>query len=197
MCQAVRRRWSDEAIPLRKDPNPHRIAFVMKTVLAAIDFSPISHAVLRVATALARAIHGRVFLINVVHTPSIATDLAPVVGEVLQFTGEIERGARRHLHQIQKRLAARNATVDTICLQGFPVAQIIAHAKELEAEYIVLGSHGHTAFYDLVAGSTASGVLKRATCPVVVVPAAPAKSKRRKSLRNNPPLRRTMLAPRL
>src|SRR5687767_5793866 len=143
----------------------------MKTVLAAIDFSPISDAVLRVATDLARAIHGRVFLLNVVQPPSIATDLAPLVGEVLQFTAEIERDSRRHLHQIQKRFAARNVTTDTICLQGFPVTQIIAHAKKLEAGYIVLGSHGHTAFYDLVAGSTASGVLKRATCPVVVVPA--------------------------
>jgi universal stress protein A len=167
----------------------------MKTVLAAIDFSPVSQAVLRVATDLARAIHGRVFLLNVVQLPSIATDLAPLVGEVLQFTAEIERGARRQLHQIQKRLAARKVTVDTICLQGFPVTQIIAHAKELEAGYIVLGSHGHTAFYDLVAGSTASGVLKRATCPVVVVPAVPRKSKRLKSRRNNPRLRRAMPAP--
>jgi nucleotide-binding universal stress UspA family protein len=169
----------------------------MKPVLVAIDFSPVSHAVLRVATDLARAIHGRIFLLNVVQPPSIATDLGPLVGEVLQFTAEIERGARRHLHQIQKRLAARNVTVDTICLQGFPVAQIIARAKELEAEYIVLGSHGHTAFYDLVAGSTASGVLKRAKRPVVVVPAVPTKSKRRKTLRNNHRLQRAMLAPRL
>ena len=166
----------------------------MKTVLAAIDFSPISDAVQRVTIDLARAIHGRLFLLNVVQRPSIATDLAPLVGEVLQFTAGIERGARRHLHQIQKRLAARNESVDTICLQGHPVAQIIAHAKKLEAGYIVLGSHGHTTFYDLVAGSTASGVLKRATCPVVVVPAAPTKSTRRKSRRNNHPLRRTLPA---
>jgi nucleotide-binding universal stress UspA family protein len=153
---------------------------VMKTVLAAIDFSPVSRVVLRVATELARAIHGRVFLLNVVRPPSIVTDLGPLVGEVVQFTAEIERGARRHLHQIQKRLAARNTTVDTNCLQGLPVSQIIAHAKDLEAGYIVLGSHGHTAFHDLVAGSVTSGVVKRATCPVVVVPAVPAKSKRRK-----------------
>jgi hypothetical protein len=37
--------------------------------------------------------------------------------------------------------------------------------------HYVIGSHGHTAFHDLLVGGTASGVLKRATCPVVVVPA--------------------------
>jgi len=43
----------------------------------------------------------------------------------------------------------------------------------------VLGSHGHTAFYDLLVGSTTHGILLRAKCPVLIVPAnkvpAPAK----------------------
>jgi nucleotide-binding universal stress UspA family protein len=34
----------------------------------------------------------------------------------------------------------------------------------------VMGSHGHTAFYDLLVGSTTHAVLKRAKCPVVIVP---------------------------
>ncbi len=153
----------------------------MKTVLAAIDFSPVSRAVLKTATAISQAIHGRIVLLNVVQPPMIATDLGPLVGEVLQFTAEIERGSRRHLKQIQQRLAADGAAVESICVQGFASVTILAHAKKLGADYIVLGSHGHTAFHDLIAGSTASGVLKRAPCPVVVVPAAPAKAKRRKS----------------
>jgi nucleotide-binding universal stress UspA family protein len=150
----------------------------MKTILAAIDFSPVSRAVVKVATELARAIRGRIVLINVVQPPVIATELAPLVGEVLQLTDELERGARRHLKRLQERLVAGGATVKAICCQGFPVTTILTRATQEEADYIVLGSHGHTAFYDLVAGSTASGVLKRATCPVVVVPVAPQKTKR-------------------
>jgi nucleotide-binding universal stress UspA family protein len=41
-----------------------------------------------------------------------------------------------------------------------------------------MGSHGHTAFYDLLVGSTTQGVLKKAPCPVLIVPAE--KAKRRK-----------------
>lgn len=153
----------------------------MKTVLAAIDFSPVSRGVLKAASELARAIRGRIVLINVVRPPSIATDLAPVVGEVIQFTDELERRARRHLKRLQVSLSARGAHVETFCCQGFPVVTILARAKRDKADYIVLGSHGHTAFYDLIAGSTASGVLKKATCPVVVVPAAPRKRTHRRS----------------
>jgi nucleotide-binding universal stress UspA family protein len=35
----------------------------------------------------------------------------------------------------------------------------------------VMGSHGHTALYDLLVGSTTHGVLMRAICPVVIIPA--------------------------
>ena len=147
----------------------------MTTVLAAIDFSPVGRGVLAAATGLARAIGGRVVLLHVVQPPPIATDLAPLVGDVLQFTADLERGAKRQLQRIQKRLAARGVTIETTCGQGSPVSRILAHAKALEARYVVLGSHGHSAFHDLVAGGTTSGVLKRATCPVVVVPAAPKK----------------------
>ena len=151
----------------------------MKTILAAIDFSPVSRAVIAQAAEIARVLRGRLVLLNVVAPPPIVTDLAPLVGEALQFTAEIERGARRHLVRLKKSLAVRHVAADVICEQGYPVPLIIAHARKLRARFIVMGSHGHTAFYDLVAGSTAHGVLKRATCPVVVVPAAPATGKRR------------------
>ncbi|MSU70996.1 MAG: universal stress protein [Opitutus sp.] len=59
-------------------------------------------------------------------------------------------------------------------VNGSPVPEIIEQAQQLAADYIVIGSHGHTALHDLLAGGTASGVLKRATCPVVIIPAAPS-----------------------
>ncbi|MEO6002666.1 MAG: universal stress protein [Opitutus sp.] len=153
----------------------------MNTVLAAIDFSPVSHEVVRTAVELKRAIAGRMVVLHVVQPPLIATDLGAVLGEVVQLNAEVERHSRRRLRDIQKRLARRGETVETACCQGSSVVQIIARAEELGARYIVLGSHGHTAFYDLVAGSTTSGVMKRSPCPVVIVPAAPKKIRQEKS----------------
>ena len=53
------------------------------------------------------------------------------------------------------------------------MANIIEQAQKSRAAYIVMGSHGHSALYDLLAGSTTTGVLKRSTCPVLIVPPAP------------------------
>jgi Universal stress protein family len=43
-------------------------------------------------------------------------------------------------------------------------------ARPLEAAYIVLGSHGHTALYELIVGGTAAGILRDASCPVLIIP---------------------------
>ena len=151
----------------------------MNSIVAAVDFSPVSRDVIAQAVALGQIFHEPVVLLHVVQPPPVATELAPLAGEVLQLTTEIERGARRHLERTQERLAKEGVTVETVCEQGYPVSLIAARAKELDARYIVVGSHGHTAFYDLVVGSIASGLLKRSVCPVVVVPARPAKTKTR------------------
>jgi nucleotide-binding universal stress UspA family protein len=54
------------------------------------------------------------------------------------------------------------------------VRSILDHAKQVSADYLVMGSHGHTALYDLLVGSTTHGVLLRAPCPVVITPSPKA-----------------------
>lgn len=142
----------------------------MKTILAPIDFSPISRRVTDCAVKLARIFDARVILLNVVQLPMPVTNLAPLVGETLQFTAEVGREARARLQRLVHRLRERGVAAEMICEQGSPVSSIVGHAKKLEARYIVLGSHGRGALYDLVVGSTASGVIKRSPCPVVVIP---------------------------
>jgi nucleotide-binding universal stress UspA family protein len=143
----------------------------MKTILVPVDFSPVSRKVVAEAIELAKVTRARIVLMHSVPpAPIIATDLAPLAGSALQLTDDLEKAADRHLQRMQRDLKGRGIPVDTVCTSGFPVTHILAQAKELGASYIVIGSHGHTAFYDLVIGSIASGVLKRAPCPVIVVP---------------------------
>jgi nucleotide-binding universal stress UspA family protein len=59
----------------------------------------------------------------------------------------------------------------TETVTGLAAEAIAEAARRFAADYIVMGSHGHTAFYDLVIGSTTHGVIQRAKCPVVIVPA--------------------------
>jgi len=143
----------------------------MKTILAPVDFSAVSDAVVAEAAALARALQGRVVLLSVVQPPVVLAEYAAMIDNIAELTVAGERNAARQLEKIEAKLAADFIEADSIQLVGEPIPVITDQAEKLNADYIVMGSHGHTALYDLLVGSTTHGVMLRAKCPMVIVPA--------------------------
>ena len=148
----------------------------MKTILAPIDFSGASDAVVREAAALARSFNGCVVLLSVIQPPMITSEYTAIMDNLPEITAAGEKNAARLLAKLEEKLKAELISVKTIQVVGAPIQHIVEQAKKLEADYIVMGSHGHTALYDLLVGSTTHGVLMRATRPVVVVPAIKEKN---------------------
>ena len=142
----------------------------MKTILAPVDFSSATGRIVSEAVALARSFEGRVALVHVSEPTAGLLDYGVVAIAVAQVNEAVEKRAKDRLHEMEKQLEAEGVSVTSIHVTGIPVPEIIEQANTLSADYIVIGTHGHTAFYDLLVGSTAHGVLKRAKCPVVVVP---------------------------
>lgn len=140
----------------------------MKTILAPIDFSAAGELVIAEAAKLASAQNARLILMHVL-PPPVATDseLGTQMSSEYAATGSAE--AARRLAGLEKQLLAQSITVETRHLVGLPGHCILELARTLGVDYIVLGSHGHGAFYELIVGSTTSRVLKHTQCPVVVV----------------------------
>ena len=143
----------------------------MKTILAPIDFSAVSDAVVEEASALARAIDGRVVLLAVTQPPVIAVEYSALIDNIGEIKTAGEKYTSTQLAKYEAEFAASGITTEAVQLYGAPVSHIVEQAKAFSADYIVMGSHGHTALYDLLVGSTTHGVLLRATCPVVIIPA--------------------------
>lgn len=151
----------------------------MKTILAPVDFSEVSKSVVSEAAALARAFDGRVVLLSVVQPPVVLSEYAGMM-DVAQITAAGEKNAARQLEALEDTLKSEFIKAERVQMTGAPVASIVEQAEKHEADFIVMGSHGHTAFYDLLVGSTTHGVLLRSKCPVVIVPAVKEESKLRK-----------------
>lgn len=141
----------------------------MKTILAPIDFSPASQQVVAQAVVLAKLAGARLVLLHVVQPP-IMTDSDGGAQMSADYAATASESAAKRLSALQKPLRARGVTVTTRHRVGSPGQCILDQAATCQANYIVLGSHGHGAFYDLIMGSTTSRVLKQACCPILVVP---------------------------
>jgi nucleotide-binding universal stress UspA family protein len=143
----------------------------MKTLLVPIDFSDVTARVLEKASELAKALGGRLVVLHVIQPPVNLSASDPILIEnTARITAAAEKAADKHLERLEQGLRAEFGPVEIVRLTGAPVARILDQAEQRAADYIVLGSHGHTAVYDLLLGSTAHGVLKKATCPVIIVP---------------------------
>ena len=150
----------------------------MKTILAAVDSSNTSESVVVEAAELARTTNGRIVLLTIVQPPVITSEYAPALDNVAEITAASEKAAARHLEKLSAQLERDGIATETAQDIGVPVVQILEHARKKAADYIVMGSHGHTAFYDLLVGSTTHGVLLRAPCPVLIVPPKEKKKSR-------------------
>lgn len=156
----------------------------MKTILAAIDFSNMSELVVAEASKLAHAFEAKVVLVTVLIEPVFLAAYATPQKSIARITVAHERAVRARLKEIQARLDSDLVPTESVLRRGNPGLHIIEEAEERDALYIVVGSHGHTALYDLVLGSTANVVLKRARQPVVVVASKMRRARRAKGSRS-------------
>jgi nucleotide-binding universal stress UspA family protein len=60
--------------------------------------------------------------------------------------------------------------------EGTPWKEIVQSAREWPADLIVVGTHGRSGATRLLFGSTAEGIARHASIPVVVVPPASRKA---------------------
>ncbi len=147
----------------------------MKTILAPVDFSSATASVIAAAQTLAAAMFGRIVLLHVVQPPILTSDYGLAVDHLHEAIAVSEKHASKRMEELTSQLRSRMIEpVEMELANGAPIAAIVDGARRLGADYIVMGSHGHTAIYDLLVGTTTHGVLRKAPCPVVIVP--PGKS---------------------
>lgn len=142
----------------------------MKTIITPVDFSAATATVIDAALELATAIDGQLVLLHVVQPPIVTSDYGLAMENVQEILAVSEKAAARQLSHLADQLKAKGAPSRVVQINGAAVSGILETADRLKASYVVMGSHGHTALYDLLVGSTTHGVLKRATCPVLIVP---------------------------
>ncbi|MDX1693006.1 MAG: universal stress protein [Ketobacteraceae bacterium] len=142
----------------------------MNTILAPVDFSPVTDAVIARSVALANAFAADLILMYVAqpHPNFMGCDLEE--GRRWRQLCLSEPGDQ--IVRYAEKADKGGVAVSVVVRQGPVVESILETAAEANAGWIVLGSHGHGALYDLLVGSTAEGVMSVAKVPVVIVPKA-------------------------
>lgn len=81
----------------------------------------------------------------------------------------LDRGADAAAERARRTLSRRWPEVDAVVLDKAPVEGILSEAERFAADAIVLGWRGHGAIRRLLMGSVSRGVVRGASCTVLVV----------------------------
>jgi nucleotide-binding universal stress UspA family protein len=141
----------------------------LRSVLAAVDLSPFTEAVLETAARMCGG-QTRLWLLHVAAPEPEFVGFDPGPPSVRNDTATHYHDAHRRLQDHAAALRARGLDARALLVQGPTVQTIRDEAAKLEADLIVIGSHGHGAVYQTLVGSVGRGVLHGARRPVLVVP---------------------------
>ncbi len=142
----------------------------MKKILVPVDFSNVTDRTLQAAARLAGALKAELLLLHVAapEPEFIGYETGPA--SVRQAVAHQLSSEHKQLQAMQHALESQALQVTALLVQGYTAEKILAEAERLPADLIVMGSHGHGGLHHLLMGSVAEGVVRKARCPVVLVP---------------------------
>ena len=141
---------------------------VIRHILVALDFNPISEHALDYAVDFAEKIGARV---TVVHVYSLAVLMA-LDGEYLPTADSAAHkatDAQKHLDATRATFAGRKVEIQGVLRVGEAAEEVCAQAKELGADLVVVGTHGRGVIGRALLGSVAQSVLHASPVPVLTV----------------------------
>jgi nucleotide-binding universal stress UspA family protein len=144
-------------------------------VVASIDFSASSLLALDEAVRVASEHPGAT--LHVVHVASAYGPMLQMetAGDVLTMSAEeAEAYLASYVQQHSSELRAKGLGIDPARVSshlrvGGATDAIVAAAAELDADLLVVGTHGRTGVKRMLLGSVAEGVVRKAGCQVLVV----------------------------
>jgi len=71
--------------------------------------------------------------------------------------------------RIEQIFADKNISILTEILHGSPESRIVEKAEEIQADLIIVGSHGYNRWERLLLGSVSDAIVHHAPCSVLVV----------------------------
>jgi len=160
----------DHAFGARRNFAPYRQECAMeklfKRILCPIDFDENSYFALDLARDLGQEHNATIYLLHVV---SIAP--VPAAGVPMEPYPVSEHDARVRLEQIAHEHLEDKINYRIITRVGNPADSVNRAVDELQADSIVMATHGRKGIARLLLGSVAEKVVREASCPVLAVKA--------------------------
>lgn len=141
-----------------------------KTIIVGTDFSPLAEVAAEAGARMARRFNAEALhLVHVVNTSSAAVVFPYAIPEA-QLSEVYEAGSERALDRLKEfSVDFVPDRVHRSVRLGLPARVLAEAAEELNADLLVVASHGFGPIQRSILGSVSGALIRSASCPVMVV----------------------------
>jgi nucleotide-binding universal stress UspA family protein len=141
----------------------------MKNILVPVDFSDLSIDIIEMAGKFALAFGSKVWIIHVDSRQSYYAGIEGGASIISDLRGEEWNRMERDLQSMEEYLRNKGVNAESKLIQGKVVSTILEQCQKLEADMVVIGSKTFGLFSRTFLGSVSEGVLRKASCPVMIL----------------------------
>jgi nucleotide-binding universal stress UspA family protein len=146
---------------------------MFKRILVTLDGSDISERALEPAFLIAQRCEAQVVLLRVLSLEAVAVAAGngPEYVEISQMHEKHDREeADNYLRGIKAQWMATGVPISAQVAVGAPPEKILAAADDVDADLIVMSTHGRSGLSRFLYGSVAEAVLRGTHLPVLMIP---------------------------
>ena len=148
----------------------------MEKVCIAIDTSPSAELVAKAGFKYAKAINAEVTLVHSINEMAYYSfDYGPIMnysGYLISQGTKIVENLNKEAHKFLDATAEYlgDTTIQKKVLSGETSESIIEFAESWGANLLVIGTHSHSVFENLLMGNTAVTIVKNSKIPILIIP---------------------------
>jgi nucleotide-binding universal stress UspA family protein len=141
---------------------------MMAVILAATDFTETSDRAVDWAISLAARLGSSVTIMHAYEIPIIGFPDGAIVATP-EIATRLADASRAALDSVVAQRRVRGVPLDAVLREGPAWEEINAVADQIDAELVVIGTHGRRALARALLGSVAEKVIRTATRPIVTI----------------------------
>ena len=141
-----------------------------KNILVAIDFNDSIGELVNYAEGIASKFGAKIWVLHVAAPSPDFVGYEPGPQYIRDFRAEELREEHRKLQNICDAFIDPQIKCEALLIQGSTVESVIEEARKLHCDLLIVGTHKHSFFYNLLSENVSLELLKKTEIPLLAIP---------------------------
>lgn len=141
-----------------------------KNILVAIDFNDSVGELINYAEGIASKFGAKIWVLHVAAPNPDFVGYEPGPQYIRDFRAEELREEHRKLQNICDAFIDPEVECEALLIQGSTVESVIDEAGKLQCDLLIVGTHKHSFFYNLLSENVSLELLKKTEIPLLAIP---------------------------